>query len=80
MSRIFTAIEWLLITITKSPMRMQAGAHSPFVTKAIDHCLALTELAAFAGHFKRPVIRDDRFVMSRSCDCMSVGTTLVLLI
>jgi len=49
MSRIFTAIEWLLITITKSPMRMQAGAHSPFVTKAIDHCLALTELAAFAA-------------------------------
>lgn len=48
MSRIFTAIEWLLITITKSPMRMQAGAHSPFVTKAIDHCLALTELAAAA--------------------------------
>ena len=33
-------------------MRMQAGAHSPFVTKAIDHCPALTELtelAAFAA-------------------------------
>lgn len=70
---------WLLITTTKSQKcNAHAGGRAFAVRNQSDR--STSGVGGVCGHFKRPVIRDDRFVMSRSCDCMSVGTTLVLLI
>lgn len=82
MSRLFTAIEVVSHhhhqkSEFKSPMRMQAGAHSPF-RKQSDR--STSGVGGVCCHFKRTVIGDDGFVMSRSCVCVSVGTTLALLI